>query len=676
TISQYLPIGCPPLTITAKAGPGGYIDPEGYIQIPCGWSKTFNVTADLCHTISDININGYNHLGPQPSPFTYTFTDVQANESIEAFFSIKNYTVVSSAGAGGRIDPSGSIKATCGSNLTFTITADHCYNISSVQINGTNIGPQISPFTYTFTNITSDQSIHADFSEMQYIINTSVTPTAGGFLTPTGPVTVRCGQNQTFTTTANQCYNITDMIVDGTHLGSQGSPFQYTFPNVQSNHDIQAVLNLKYYPITSSAGSGGNISPLGTTMIPCGGDQTYTVTPYLCYRIQNVSVDGVFQGPVVQFVFSGVLSPHTISATFEGIPYIITSSANAGGTITPLGNTAILCGQNQTYNIEANSCFNISNIIINGVSLGPQSSPYQYTFTNITANQAIQAVFIQRSYSINSAAGTGGIISPSGITTVPCGLNQSYTISSNLCYNISNLIVDGVSEGGKVNPYVYNFTNVQANHSIQSLFALQGPYTIISNASVLNPDGSLTTVTGKISPEGVRTVICGGSQTYTMVSTYSEGKTDYVLSTVLIDGIPIGIINPYTFLNVKAGHTITAVYTTTCELVTGNIVNSTGAPVGGLRVELYDNSVFQRYTISLPDGSYSLPAPVSSASHLSIKLPNIVTTPTWTSSTSHLHYLGPGNTQDSTGEWLNDFLINTGGKCHAFIDWTGIGVSR
>ena len=190
----------------------------------------------------------------------------------------------------------------------------------------------------------------------------------------------------------------------------------------------------------------------------------------------------------------------------------------------------------------------------------------------------------------------------------------------------------------------------------------------------MNPDGSFSPNPGRISPEGTVSVPCGESRTYTMVPGYKVGNTDYVLVGVYINGNPVGVVNPYTFPSVQEDYTIMAVYTTVCQRVTGRIVNGTGAPVGGLRVELYDRpgTTFIRYTISQPDGTYVLPAPVSSGTRFSVKLPNVVTPPTWTSTSSTLRYPNSGNTGTGTGEWRYDFLVNQAAQCNAIIDWIGI----
>jgi len=70
-------------------------------------------------------------------------------------------TIVASAGTGGSISPSGSVMVMNSSDQAFTITADPCYMIADVTVDGGSVGAVSS---YTFTNVTADHTIQASFS--------------------------------------------------------------------------------------------------------------------------------------------------------------------------------------------------------------------------------------------------------------------------------------------------------------------------------------------------------------------------------------------------------------------------------------------------------------------------------------------------------------------------------
>lgn len=80
--------------------------------------------------------------------------------------------------------------------------------------------------------------------------------------------------------------------------------------------NVCVLINNTGFSITASAGLHGSISPAGTSSVPIGGNQTYTITPSSCYHIGNVFIDGMSIGAVTNYTFSNVLASHTISATF------------------------------------------------------------------------------------------------------------------------------------------------------------------------------------------------------------------------------------------------------------------------------------------------------------------------------------------------------------------------
>jgi photosystem II stability/assembly factor-like uncharacterized protein len=216
--------------------------------------------------------------------------------------------------------------------------------------------------------------------------------------------------------------------------------------------------------IVSSAGANGAISPNGATSVTLGSNQNYTISPGSCYSIQDVLVDGISQGAISNYTFNNVNTSHTINATFTPITYTINASAGANGSITTPGNSTVNCGTNQSYTFTPNSCFQIANVIVDGVAQGALSS---YSFNDVTANHTISVSFSQITYSINATAGANGNISPSGINNVNCGANQLYTITPNQNYSIQNVLVDGVSQG---NISSYTFNNIGANHTINASF--------------------------------------------------------------------------------------------------------------------------------------------------------------------------------------------------------------
>jgi|GEM_PF-1952623 len=75
----------------------------------------------------------------------------------------KKYVIVSTAGTGGSINPSGNKTVTEGESIIYTITADKGYYISDVLVDGKSVGALSS---YTFSSLSSSHTIKAEFAEV------------------------------------------------------------------------------------------------------------------------------------------------------------------------------------------------------------------------------------------------------------------------------------------------------------------------------------------------------------------------------------------------------------------------------------------------------------------------------------------------------------------------------
>ena len=74
-------------------------------------------------------------------------------------------------------------------------------------------------------------------------------------------------------------------------------------------------------------------------------------------------------------------------------------------------------------------------------------------------------------YTITASAGTGGSITPSGSIQISEYSGKKFAIAPSEGYEISDVLVDGVSVG-KVTEY--SFSNINTNHTIAAVFAVHG----------------------------------------------------------------------------------------------------------------------------------------------------------------------------------------------------------
>jgi len=556
-------------TITASAGANGSITPSGAVAVNCGDSQAFSIAANGCYHVADVLVDGVS-VG---AVTTYTFTNVTAAHTIAASFAIDTYTITASAGANGGITPSGAVVVNCGASQAFSIAASGCYHVADVLVDGVSVG---AVTTYTFTNVTAAHTIAASFAIDTYTITASAG--ANGSITPSGAVSVNCGDARSFTIAANACYHIADVLVDGV---SAGAVTTYTFSNVTANHTIAASFALNTYTITASAGANGSITPSGAVAVGCGASQAFTITPATGYHVADVLVDGASAGAVASYTFSNVTANHTIAASFAINQFTITVTPGANGSITPSGPVSVSYGGSATFTIAADGCYHIASVVVDGVPVGAVTT---YTFSNVTANHTIAANFAVNTYTISASASANGSISPSGAVTVVCAASQSFTITPSSGYRIADVVVDGVSAGTVGS---YTFTNVTANHTIAASFALNS-FTINASAGAH----------GTVTPSGAVAVSYGASQSFAIAA-----DACYHVADVLVDGVSVGAVTSYTFTNVQAGHTLAASFAADAWTVTATAgAGGTITPSGAVAVACGGS---QAFTIAV-DGCHTL----------------------------------------------------------------------
>ena len=395
----------------------------------------------------------------------------------------------------------------------------------------------------------------------------TATATAGGSISPAGTNTVAEGSDQTYSITPADGYHIASIQVDGASVAlenaytvnqtdgsaSTGTAI-YTFSNITADHTIAAVFDKDAvnHTITATASIGGSISPAGTNTVAEGSDQTYSITPADGYHIASVQVDGASVAlenayavsqtdgsastGTATYTFSNITADHTIAASFTLDTHTITAASGDNGSISPSGTVVLEHGADRSFSITPDSGFHVSDVLVDGNSVGAVAS---YTFDNVTTGHIITAVFEKTAvnHTITATAGAGGSISPQGPTTVADGNDQKFTIIPDAGYRVADVRVDGTSIGAKT---AYTFSAVAADHKIEASFAAD-TFTITASAGE----------NGSITPEGQIVVQSGEDQTITFIPADGCAITD-----VQVDGASVGIAGQYTFTDVTENHTI------------------------------------------------------------------------------------------------------------------------
>ncbi|HXS81954.1 MAG TPA: FlgD immunoglobulin-like domain containing protein [Methylomirabilota bacterium] len=396
------------------------------------------------------------------------------------------YFITASAAGSGSINPSGVQPVTPGADQTFTMTPLPCALLDNVRVDGVDLGPLT---TYTFHNVSADHTIEASFVPAP---PDTIVATAGshGTISPAGVTVYDCGATATYTIAPDSCSLIGDVLVDGR---SAGAVPVIRFVDLRASHTIHATfVPAVKYTITATTGANGTITPPGATQVGCGLDQTFTISPFPCFKIADVLVDGASQGPITSYTFTNVLAAHSISASFVSAAArdTIVASAGPNGTIDPAGMIVVNCGVAQTFTFGHDPCYRVADVVVDGVSRGPMSS---FTFASVNSSHTISASFVSApQYPITATAGSGGTIVPSGTVQVDCGGSQTFTVIPPDPLVVPAIFVDGVYQDSTTS---YTFTNVNDAHSIVAAFTVD--YWIDAFARRCNSTGIKPTILGE-----------------------------------------------------------------------------------------------------------------------------------------------------------------------------------
>ncbi|MFA5104312.1 MAG: putative Ig domain-containing protein, partial [Candidatus Margulisiibacteriota bacterium] len=242
--------------ITASAGTGGSINPSGGVNVTEGSNRTFEVTAEVGYSISNVLVDGVSQGGVS----AYTFSNVTAVHTIEASFSMTLPSAPSDVAA---------ISAST-SRIEVTWT-DNAINETGYRIQRSLNG------TSSWTTIATPSANAVNYGDSVLSANTTY------------------------------YYRICAFNAEGDSAYSSAVSAT-TLPNV-----------VRIYSINAIAGVGGTIEPSGLIEVTEGGNQVFCISAESGYEITSIKVDGVTQGAAGTYSFSSISRDHSIEALFEKV---------------------------------------------------------------------------------------------------------------------------------------------------------------------------------------------------------------------------------------------------------------------------------------------------------------------------------------------------------------------
>jgi hypothetical protein len=254
----------------------------------------------------------------------------------------------------------------------------------------------------------------------------------------------------------------------------------------------------------------------------------------------DINRDGIFEetygyGSTMAVYGNGNIHIYPLQIT-------ITASSDAYSTITPSGAVTASQCDSQMFMMNTTTGYHITHVYVDSIDQGAIAT---YTFSNVQANHTVSVTANINTYTITPSAGSGGNISPSTPQPVNYGSNSpTFYITPNTGYHTTDVVLDSTTSLGAVSSY--QFTNVQASHTIAASFAQDGTnYTLTISAG-----------TGGTTNPSPGTYSYGQGTNVQVTATNNSG---YVFANWILDGSN-NTNNPIT-VTMNGNHNLAAYFT-------------------------------------------------------------------------------------------------------------------
>ena len=209
----------------------------------------------------------------------------------------------------------------------------------------------------------------------------------GGTIDPSGAVQVEKGKEQLFTIQPNEGFEVKEVLVNGE---SVGAVTEFKFENVQADASIEVffiekeVVQADKTKLNESIAAAEELLKHAQDYAP---EDIQNLTEVLD-AAKTVSADQAATQEAVDAAQKSLAAAMCIAPIQK--EFTITAAAGVGGTITPSGAVKVERGTDQTFKIQAEEGYVISDVLVNGQSVGAVA---EHIFCDVNADANITAIF-------------------------------------------------------------------------------------------------------------------------------------------------------------------------------------------------------------------------------------------------------------------------------------------
>lgn len=490
-------------TSGSSAASFGTITPSGKVRVAYGGSLTITMTLNEGYALVSVTAGGKS-IEPAPE---FTVKDITSDVGIAIVVSGPTFSIVSSAGTGGSISPSGETLVLIGSSQTYTISPSSGYRISSVTVDGVSVGAVTS---YTFSDVATDHSISASFVRSSTPSPspgpspgpTPSTPTLTSLTVTGAPTAVYVGDAPDFsrmTVTAVYSVGSTRALSSSQYTISpdpsvpiaEAGTYTYTVSYGGISKDIQVAATVQQFTVTITAGTGGTVSQTtltvdrGTTLSVLGnvltvGTVNVVATPtspsvFSCWTLNGKTLYGTMTltGDIeVTAVFASLDSVSVTTPPTRTLYFVGDSFDPEGMVVTARysdGSTAPVFGYSYMPDGELSSTDDRITIAYGGMTC-TQAISVSYWMT-ISVQQPPEKLL----YDLNEEVLLeGAVITVAYHDGTTVDVTRGFTVSA-----------DTSSEGPKTATVTYN----EGGYTATTTFDIYVAFSVGFNAYVISVDG-------------------------------------------------------------------------------------------------------------------------------------------------------------------------------------------
>ena len=566
------------ITLTAETTTNGTIstNPADLTNLVYGDEIEIVFTPETGYYISSITVDGRNIevTAGYGETQSHTLTVFKQHE-VTATFEIQKFEVATATTGNGTINFStiqnGEVvggKYTYGSNVSFDITPNEGYYISSITVSDGTIVDVSGNWGET-VQVQIEEIKEAKEIEVVFAIKTfEIEKTIEGNGTVSGETTVEYGSLAELTIAPENGYFISGIFVGESETSeefelNEDGTYVYTFSNVIENKTIKVVFEEIEVTITQS--ENGTITIEDLTNAKYGDEVQITFTPNDGYYVGTIWIDGeIANGEVValstvETYTLKLTGKHTVTCEFTATQCSIEVIQAENGTIVPEGTFDVSFDDERSFTFTPNDGYYVKEILIDGEIVVPETvNGKVQTFTlKVSKNHKVSAVFEKISVEIESVE-NGTISTTTDLNTLVFGQEIEFEIIPEIGYYITSITVDGtkVYEATEqdVNNKTYTVT-ASSTHSISATFAIQ----TFEISTFAGENGTITETT-MVNWGTDFTVVMDPNSGYYISSITIDGTT-YTVSDAFITALN-GASQEYTFTNVQEAHSISVVFET------------------------------------------------------------------------------------------------------------------